>query len=41
MKIGKFNIKFNTLFKKGLVNKEDSWGVYCITGFQAFNVCYN
>ena len=34
MKIGKFNIKFNTLFKKGLVNKEDSWGVYCITGFQ-------
>lgn len=44
MKIGKFNFKFNTLFKKGLVNKEDSWGVYCITGFQgsgkSFLACY-
>lgn len=40
MKIGKFDIKLDTFFKKGLKNVEDSWGNYAITGFQGSGKSY-
>lgn len=40
MKILKYDIKLKTFFKKGVKNFNDSWGCYCVTGFQGSGKTY-
>lgn len=40
MKIFKYNIRFNTFFKKGLEKVDDRFGVYFITGIQGSGKTY-
>lgn len=40
MKICKFDIRVNTFVKPGVKEKNDPWGVYCITGFQGSGKTY-
>ena len=40
MQILKYDVRLNTFFKKGVKQKEDSWGVYMITGFQGSGKTY-
>lgn len=40
MEIFKYDIKFDTFIKKGVKNFNDSWGVYCVTGFQGSGKTY-
>lgn len=40
MKILKYDIKTETFFKKGVKTFNDSWGVYCVTGFQGSGKTY-
>lgn len=36
----KFDVRFNTFFRKGVPDVEDSWGVYMVTGFQGSGKTY-
>lgn len=38
--VKKYDIRFDTFFKKGVKEVEDSWGVYMITGFQGSGKTY-
>lgn len=40
MQIFKYDIKFNTFLKKGVKSFNDSWGCYCVTGFQGSGKTY-
>lgn len=40
MKIFRYDIKIDTFFKKGIASFNDSWGVYCVTGFQGSGKTY-
>lgn len=40
MEIFKYDIRFNTFFKKGIKEVENPWGVYMITGFQGSGKTY-
>ena len=40
MQIFSYDIKTETFFKRGVKNFNDSWGVYCVTGFQGSGKTY-
>lgn len=40
MKIFRYDIRLNTFVKKGVPTFNDSWGVYCVTGFQGSGKTY-